>query len=317
MEPIVDSRTVRFIFCQNVSHGVRIDSISRSETFAVNRMLNSTSPFSSSRPQILGIWRLGEPIHCGRNSELSLAQPADADGSPRWDYVVKRATNTDESAENVRQIVQFTAASENVSHPNLVPVLDASLTGVSPYLVMPLIEGVTLQEHQSAAAKPLPVSLWLTRQIAQALTSLHAAGWVHGDVKPENVMVGPRGHVTVIDLGFASRIHMVNGNQFRGTPEYAAPEVLLGTMAAMPSADIFSLGRILWKCLTNIQPVSDVALAPVAELIEAMVSENANDRPTAQQVTDRLLRLEIDTLGLHIGPTPTVKRGTGNVRRVA
>lgn len=222
-----------------------------------------------------------------------------------------------ESAENVRQIVQFTAASEKVSHPNLVPVLDASVTGASPYLVMPFIEGITLQSHLSGEAKPLPVALWLTRQIAQALTALHAAGWVHGDVKPENTIVGTRGHVTLIDLGFASRIHGVNGSQFRGTPQYAAPEVLQGSMASMPSADVFSLGRILWKCLTNIEPANDIALAPVAELVHEMIADNASDRPTAEVVAQRLLRLEIDTLGHHIGPTPAVSRGSGNIRRAA
>jgi len=294
-------------FCIDFHSSLAID-------FAVNPT-QSTHTTAQSRPRILGIWRLGDEIHRGRTSEVILAQPADAEGSPRFDYVVKRATDAEQSAENVRQIVQFTAASQHVSHPNLVPVLDASVTGASPYLVMPFIEGVTLQTHLFDEAKPLPVALWLTRQIAQALTALHAAGWVHGDVKPENAMLGSRGHVTLIDLGFASRIHQVNGSQFRGTPEYAAPEVMQDSMAAMPSADIFSLGRILWKCLTRIEPVNDVALAPVAELVEEMICESASERPTAEAVTQRLLRLEIDTLGHHIGPTVT--RGTGNIRKAA
>lgn len=268
---------------------------------SVSRGNEKTNP-SSQRPAILGIWRLGEPIHTGRSAELTLAQPADAQGSPRWDYVIKRAIGAQENAEHLRQIVQFTAAATSVAHPNLVPVLDASVSGTFPYLVMPVLEGATMQSHLQSDAKPLPVALWWVRQVCQALTALHAGGWVHGDVKPENTMVGPRGHVTLIDLGFAARIHTVCGSQFRGTPEYAAPEVISGNMAAMPSTDVFALGRVLWKWLTNIEPISEHVLEPIAELVESMLDEDPTARPSAEAVTRNLLRLEIDTLGQHIGP---------------
>ncbi|NND98925.1 MAG: protein kinase [Pirellulaceae bacterium] len=262
------------------------------------------------RPSILGIWRLGQVIHTGRSAELTLAQPADADGSPRWDYVLKRAIGAQENAEHLRQIVQFTAASTTTSHPNLVPVLDASVTGSSPYLVMPRLEGITMQKHIDVALKPLPVALWMVRQVAQALVAVHNAGWVHGDVKPDNVMVGSRGHVTLIDLGFASRIHTVSGSQFRGTPDYAAPEILNGNMAAMPSADVFALGRVLWTWLTRIEKVSESILEPVADLVEQMVADDPSQRPAIEVVTRKLLRLEIDSLGEHIGPgrLPPIRR---------
>lgn len=266
---------------------------------------------SFNRPSILGIWRLGEPIHTGRSAELTLAQPADAQGSPRWDYVIKRALGAEENAENLRQIVQFTAASTSVAHPNLVPVLDASSTGSFPYLVMPVLEGTTMQTHLQGDAKPLPVALWWVRQICQALTALHSAGWVHGDTKPENTMVGPRGHVTLIDLGFATRIHTVCESQFRGTPEYAAPEVLSGNMAALPSADVYALGRVLWKWLTNIEPTSERVLEPIADLVESMLDDDPSARPTSESVTRSLLRLEIDTLGQHIGPNDGYSQGHG------
>jgi serine/threonine protein kinase len=157
----------------------------------------------------------------------------------------------------------------------------------------------------SSPAKKLPVALWLIRQTAQALSVLHESGWIHGDVKPENVMVGPRGHATLVDLGFATRIHSVRNRLFRGTPDYASPELMSGQHAALPAMDIFSLGRMLWQWMARIEPVSQVVLEPVADLVETMIAEDPNDRPAANEVVKELLQLEIETLGRHIGPGET------------
>ena len=261
---------------------------------------------TTSRPSILGIWRLGEPVHRSSTTELALAQPADATGSPRWDYVIKRALDGD--VEACQQAARFAAAACDAVHPNLVAVLDASTAAPSPYVVMPRLDGGTMQWHlDQAEPKPLPVALWLVRQIAQALGTLHAAGWVHNDVKPENVMVGSRGHVTLIDLSFAARVHTVTPGKYRGTPEYGAPESLVENIAAMPPMDIFSLGRILWQWLTRTEPVPRSVLEPVADLVEQMIGEDPVQRPTADQVSRQLLRLEIETLGQHLGPDVTRK----------
>ena len=255
------------------------------------------------QPAILGIWRLGEVIHESSTTQLSLAQPADAVGSPRWDYVIKRARNGADQLEGNRQILQSIAAASCATHPNLIALLDASTTSNQPYMVMPRLEGEPMQSHlESTTSKPLPVALWLVRQLAQALGSLHTTGWVHGDVKPENSVVGSRGHVTLVDLGFASRIHTLPNHHFRGTPDYAAPEALAGTLAAIPAMDIFSLGRVLWHWITRTEQVSQAMLEPVADLVQQMVSKNPNERPTAAEVVQQLLSLEIETLGRHIGP---------------
>ena len=158
---------------------------------------------------------------------------------------------------------------------------------------------------QSETLKPLPVALWLVRQIAQALDALHQGGWIHGDVKPENVMVGASGHVTLVDLGFATRVHTVAKHHYRGTPAYSAPEALSGEMAAIPAMDVFSLGRMLWQWMTRTLPVTQTMLEPVAELVEKMVSPDPDQRPSADAISKHLLRLEIETLGRHIGPTRT------------
>jgi len=266
-----------------------------------------TTPGTSSPPRLLGIWRLGATLHTGSFTAVCEAQPADAAGSPRWDYAVKFAPPA--CAEGGRQIRQFVAAASDVVHPGLVPVLDASVSAATPYLVMPRIAGATMKQQLDGQPVPLPVALWWVRQVASTVDSLHSAGWVHGDLKPENVIVGERGHVSLIDLGFAARVHSVPKSVYRGTPQYSAPEALAGDTASMPSMDVFSLGRMLWQWLTRIEPISEQLLEPVAELVERMVADDPRQRPDAQTVGKQLLRQELETLGRHLGP--------GQVRRAA
>lgn len=259
---------------------------------------------SAAQNSVVGIWRLGEAIHQSHWATLHVAQPADAVDSPRWDYVIKMAN--DASVESVRQIQAFEAAAASVSHPNLAVVLDSSSSSQMPYLVMPRLDGQTMDRQMTnSEAKKLPLALWLVRQTAQALSALHQSGWVHGDVKPDNIIVGSRGHVTLVDLGFATRTHAVHKRVFRGTPDYAAPESLTGDHAAFPSMDVFSLGRVLWQWLTHIEPVPSMVLEPVAELVETMIADQPADRPDATSVVKQLLRLEIETLGRHIDISQT------------
>lgn len=258
----------------------------------------------AAKPQTVGIWRLTAQIHAGRWCDLYAAQPADAIGSPRNDYVVKitRLPNS-EDPEAARQIRTEAAAAAAARHPNVVPVLDGQLDAARPYVVMPRFDGAALAAAPPAPVQPLPVVLWWARQCAQGLAALHSGGWIHGDLKPENIMVDPRGHVTLIDLGLASRSGSSNGEVFRGTPDYAAPEKIAGRAASDGSADIYSLGKILQRTLGDRTP----PLTALAEMIAAMTSAEAQHRPSATELVDALLQLEIQTLHLHIQPADTFR----------
>jgi len=257
-----------------------------------------------SPSRLMGIWRLGEAIGGGPQSSLWLAQPADSVGNPRWDYVVRSIPESADRGEATAQLQRFVAAAVT-RHPHLVAVLDASLHAAEPFIVMPRLSDRSLADVlRSAASQPLPVVLWLVRQTAEAAWALHQAGFVHGDIKPENVLISPRGHATLIDLGFARRIGDQGDGVFRGSVGFAAPECLDGQAAAAAAADSFALGRLLWQLLslTDKSVTTSAGIDAVADLVADLVDTDPDKRPTADQLASRLIRLEIETLGCHIRP---------------
>lgn len=257
-------------------------------------------PAPLPKPLTVGIWRLTAQVHAGRWCDLYAAQPADAVGSPRNDYVVKIARLPNcEDLEAARQIRTEAAAAAAGRHPNVVPVLDERLDAARPYIVMPRLEGTALATAiATRRVQPLPVVLWWARQCAQGLAALHAGGWAHGDLKPENVMADPRGHITLIDLGLACPLGSRSGAAFCGTPDYAAPEQLAGAPTHDGAADIYALGKILQRALADRLPEHPL----VGEIVTLMTSTDPRHRPSAAALVDALLQMEIETLHLHIQP---------------
>jgi serine/threonine-protein kinase len=214
-----------------------------------------------------------------------------------------------------------------VSHPNLLPVLSASVQEPPFYLVTPKLEGATLEVVIAERERlPVPLALWIARQTADGLAALfEGAGVIHTDVKPSNIMVSPAGHATLIDFGFAQTATEANDWTTRplaGTLAYIAPEMVTSTMAAGPRSDIYSLGVTLYEMLTGQRPwetddpgelatlhreakPTDIrALRPdtpeaVAALIHSMLAKDALRRPaSARELATQLVRLEIKSFAL-------------------
>src|SRR5207302_7696901 len=120
-----------------------------------------------------------------------------------------------------------------LSHPGVTSVFDAGLDDDRPYVVMELVEGETLQSRMAGGPLPVAEVARIGAQVATALAAVHAAGIVHRDVKPPNVIIGPDGAAKLTDLGVASPLA---GDAKRGgateplfgTLPFVAPEVLHG-----------------------------------------------------------------------------------------
>ncbi len=149
-----------------------------------------------------------------------------------------------------------------VRGPGVVEILDAGLVDESPYIALELLEGRTLGGLLAARGK-LSVSetLKVGIEVSEALARCHANGVVHRDVKPSNLFVTMQERVVLLDFGIAKLIRPSDGWHERltgdhgspGTPEYMAPEALLGS-SVDHRADQYGLGVTLYECLTGTVP---------------------------------------------------------------
>jgi hypothetical protein len=153
-------------------------------------------------------------------------------------------------AERFRREGRMQAA---LHHPNVVTVYEAGTSEHGPYLAMRLVRGTTLAHLIDDGALPADRALRLVGQVADALDAAHAAGLVHRDVKPRNVLVGDDDRAYLADFGLtrlSDSATVTATGHFVGTLAYAAPEVVRGETAG-PAADRYALAALLFECLTG------------------------------------------------------------------
>jgi serine/threonine-protein kinase len=157
-------------------------------------------------------------------------------------------------------------AAARLSHPSVVAIYDQGETDGRVYLVMEHVHGRTLRELLRENGRLAPAQAFdVAAGVLTALAAAHAAGLVHRDVKPENVLVGADGTVKVADFGLARAVetstYSVADGTLLGTVAYLAPEQV-ATGAADPRADLYALGVVLFEMLTGTVPFTgDTPLA--------------------------------------------------------
>ncbi|MFO0668478.1 MAG: protein kinase [Polyangiaceae bacterium] len=160
-----------------------------------------------------------------------------------------------------RRFLDEAAKMRRVSHPSIVPVLDAgTLPDGRPFLSMPRLEGETLAARLERGVLPIDEALGFFAELASAVTALHDAGLVHRDVKPENVFL-TEGRAVLLDLGIAREVDGASSTttmegKTRGTPAYMAPERFFGAPATLKS-DVYELAVVLYCMLVGRVPWDD------------------------------------------------------------
>jgi serine/threonine protein kinase len=216
----------------------------------------------------LNQWELVNFAASGSLSYVYRARP-EKTASPDAAYAVKQLQpKWQKEPRAVRLMQREGEVGQTVSHPHLVPVLSVHADQPPYYVVMPWLEGATLAQWLAGGRMfSLPEAFWIVRQMAEALDALHQAGWIHGDVKPENIMLSAGGHATLFDLNFARRPEQCGSAAERcvmGTFEYLAPEWLTSTLRADIRSDLYSLGAVLYRLLTGRLPFQAETLADLA-----------------------------------------------------
>lgn len=183
-----------------------------------------------------------------------------------------------------------------ITHRNVVRTHDIGESDGVPFFTMEFVEGASLATViQSRGALPPSAAVAIAKQLLRALAAAHEQQVVHGDLKPQNILIGPNGVLKVTDFGVARLIRdprragqstgRTDGTAGRvvgatlGTPEYMAPEQLIGGEASV-ATDIYAAGIVVHECLTGVTPYgADTPMAFFAhKLVPPTPTETASAR---------------------------------------
>lgn len=211
-----------------------------------------TTADATTVPELVGgRFQIRELLATGGEAEVHLARDLELD----LDVVVKTRRILDDD-DLVRLRREAGMLMRIVAHGGLPTVRSDLVEGGRYYMISDHVVGNdlrTIVDAQDAAGLPLPIVLGLIDQLAETLDHLHGhqPTVVHGDVKPENVLVAADGRAVLVDFGAAMRVG--DDRERLGTPGFSAPEVLAGE-ALSPAADVYSLAALTVYLLTGIVP---------------------------------------------------------------
>ncbi len=210
--------------------------------------------------------------------------------------VVKLLTSTDPDPYIRSKFADELHALSVLEHPNIVAPLDSGITPAGvPFLVMQYAEGRTLREVLSEGPMPLHRASRILAQTGHALSFIHAAGIIHRDVKPENIVIQTFGdspdHVRLIDFGISSIVTSGDKRTTRiiGSLAYMAPEQLLGKVE--PATDIYALGVVAYEMVTDTLPFSAATPSELASLLgKGSYARPSQLRPDLPLAAEALIR---------------------------
>jgi hypothetical protein len=270
-----------------------------------------------------GPYRVLERIGEGGMGVVYLA--TDAENRPVAVKVLRPAVAGDPDAR--RRLAREVETMRRVRSPYVAEVIDADVTCDPPYIVTRYVRGRTLEQVvTSGGPRRGPELAAVARGLAAALTAVHAAGVVHRDVKPGNIMLAG-GEPVVIDFGIAhlpDSTRITQTGMFMGTPGYLAPEVIEGKQSGQAS-DVHSWGatvafaatgrppfgtgsfETIFYRIVHGQPDLDGCPQPLLPLLAAALARDPARRPAAAELAERAAALV--PAALVPGPAPTTAPG--------
>ena len=183
-----------------------------------------------------------------------------------------------------------------ISHRNVVRTHDLGESAGVYFITMEYVEGTTLKELVRRRGRlPISATLTVAKQLCRALEVAHEQGVIHRDIKPQNMVVEPSGVLKVMDFGIARLAKRQGGvtqqGMVVGTPEYMAPEQLMGQDIDV-RADIYAAGCVIYECLTGSPPLTaENQFSLIAKLLEEMpVPPISVNSEVPQALSDLVMR---------------------------
>ena len=268
---------------------------------AVQRLLDSLPPISDrSKPDCVGIlgghFEIKSVIGAGSMGVVLRAN----DPSLARDVAIKVLSSPLAASKTAQQrFAREARAVAAVTHPNVIAIHSVSVHHELPFLVMPLVDGESLQK-QIDREGPLPLErlLEIGIQISRALAAAHAAGLIHRDVKPANILIQRSSRDAILmDFGLARTVDdssITQTNVIVGTPDYMSPEQASGK-ELQPSSDLFSLGSVLYAMGTGGPPFKSDSAIGVLRCVsddepQPMQQRNADTPVWLQQKVAHLMQ---------------------------
>ncbi|HEY3499234.1 MAG TPA: serine/threonine-protein kinase, partial [Polyangiaceae bacterium] len=272
--------------------------------------------------ELAGEWKVEELI--GRGGSAAVYRAHRSDGTPGAVKVMHPQLALNEHW--VRRFAREVALLRKNPHPGVATVLDVGEVGGTPFYVMELLQGTSLEALRSSRGGFLPVDETLRHAdaVLEVLAFVHEAGIVHRDIKPSNLFLTESGAIKVLDFGIASGAlsgeHTTTGG-ILGTPAFMAPEHARGRLDLVDRrSDLWSLGASLFFLITGhpvhvaqtenerlglamarparrLRHVSPQVPAAVAEVVDRALAYDPNERfQTALEFRDALRKAAIAPL---------------------
>ena len=195
-----------------------------------------------------------------------------------------------EDADFLAKFKKEAQAAAKLIHPNIAQIYSYGVVDNMPYIAMELVAGGSLQQVMKVAPDgktDIPRVLKICEQVAQALRCAADQGLVHGDIKPENILLDSNGNAKLVDFGLAGM--QKDTSEIWGTPYYIAPEKLKKEQVDY-RADMYNLGGTLYHALTGVAPFEGPdATAVVRKRFDGMPKKPSEVRPDIPPAVDALV----------------------------
>ncbi|MEZ6117235.1 MAG: serine/threonine-protein kinase [Pirellulaceae bacterium] len=179
------------------------------------------------------------------------------------------------SAQHRERFIRESQIVGTLRHPNVIRVYDAIVHEGTMYLVMEFIDGPTLHDWARSVPLQSKTACRLVAALADAMHTVHTSGVLHRDLKPTNILMTSQEEPVITDFGLArwidSPADLTNENTILGTPSYMSPEQITRKQPVGPSADVYSMGAILYELLTGRPPfVAATVLDTLSAVLEQL-----------------------------------------------